>query len=208
MILATTRPRLALSSSPPPEGPGLALGRAHEVAGPGRRVLAALAAGRLAGPLLWIRAAPAEGRLNPEGLAPLLDPCRLVVLRDLRAPEALWAAEEALRSGACPCVVLEAAVPPALTPVRRLNLAAEAGAAQAPTAPLCLLLLAEGGAAGAVETRWWVDPLPGWAAGGVPRWRLSLLRDKGGPPGVWEMAEPGAASLRRPLPLAPWPASA
>jgi protein ImuA len=133
-----------------------------------------------------------------------------VVLRDLRAAEALWAAEEALRSGACPCVVLEAATPPALTPVRRLNLAAEAGAAQAPAPPLCLILLAEGGAAGAVETRWRVDPLPGWAAGRPARWRLSLLRDKGGPPGVWVLSGSGASPLRQAArpPLAPPPAIA
>lgn len=208
MILSAVRLRLALSSSPPPRGPGLALGRAHEVAGPGRRVLAAQVAARLSGPLLWIRAAPAEGWLNPEGLAPLLDPARLVVLRDLRAVEALWAAEEALRSGACPCVVLEAAQPPALTPVRRLNLAAEAGAAQAPAPPLCLILLAEGGAAGAVETRWWVDPLPGWVAGGPARWRLSLLRDKGGPPGTWTITAPGGTEGRSTAPLASTPAIA
>lgn len=200
MILSSVRPRLSLSS----EGPALALGRAHEIAGPGRRVFAALAAGRTAGPVLWIRAAPAAGRLDPEGLSAFLDPCRLVALRGSRPVEALWAAEEALRSGACPCVVIETPAPPALTPVRRLNLAAEAGGAAAPAPPLCLLLLPEGRAAGAVETRWWIDPAPGWASGvsqggGPARWRLSLLRDKGGPPGLWEAAGAvaGAVLTRR-----------
>lgn len=211
MILSARRPCLSLTPGPgrpdspcpagaPAPGPGLALGRAHEVAGPGRRVFAAMVAGRLDGPVLWIRAEPGAGRLDPEGLTAFLDPGRLVVLRGPRPVEALWAAEEALRGGTCPCVVLETAVPPALTPVRRLNLAAEAGAALAPAPPLCLILTPEGGSAPAVETRWWIDPLPGWAGtaapgGGPARWRLSLLRDKAGPPAVWE-ATAAAPALR------------
>lgn len=156
-----------------------------------------MVAGALAGPVLWIAAEPGAGRLAPEGLCGLFDPTRLVVLRGPRPAEALWAAEEALRVGCVPLVVLEAAAPPALTPVRRLNLAAEAGAATAPAAPLCLILLPDGGAAGAVETRWWVDPLPGWsrragAAAGAARWRIALLRDKAGPPGLWEAVQGGA----------------
>jgi protein ImuA len=188
------RPRLALA--PGRAGPALALGRAHEVAGPARRVFAAMAAGRLSGPVLWILAGRSPGTLDPEGLAAFFAPSRLVVARARRALDGLWAAEEALRSGAAPLVVLEPAEPPGLTPVRRLSLAAEAGGA-----PLCLLLLAEGGAAPAVETRWRIDPAPGWAGGwaagagrggGPARWRLALLRDKAGPPGLWEAAEGGA----------------
>jgi protein ImuA len=179
MILSQTRPHLAFDGM---EAPALALGRCHEIAGPGRRGMAALVAGRMAGPLLWIQAVREAARLDPEGLHPLADPGRLVVLRGLRPVEGLWAAEEALRAGAVPCVVLETTAPPALTPVRRLNLAAAAGGETAPAPPLCLILLPEGGAAGAVETRWWADPLPAQAA---PRWRLSLLRDKAGPPGCW-----------------------
>jgi protein ImuA len=179
MILSQTRPRLAFDS---PEAPTLALGRCHEIAGPGRRSMAGLMAGRMAGPVLWLRATRDAARLNPEGLHALFDPGRLVTLRGLRPMEGLWAAEEALRTGAAPCVVLETETPPALTPVRRLNLAAMAGGEAAPAPPLCLILLPEGGAAGAVETRWWVDPIPTRA---TPRWRLSLLRDKAGPPGCW-----------------------
>jgi protein ImuA len=202
-----TRPKLALTAG----GPALALARAHEAAGPARRVFAALVAGRLQGPVIWIRAGRAEGTLDPEGLSPFFAPARLVVARARRGVEGLWAAEEALRSGAAPLVVLEPAEPPPLTPVRRLHLAAEAGgAAEAglsgrascgrdARAPLCLILTPEGGSAAAVETRWWIDPAPGWAVepgpgGGPARWRAALLRDKAGPPGVWEIAEPWAAS--------------
>ena len=186
------RPVLSLAA----EGPALALGRAHEIAGPARRVFAATAAGRMAGPVLWIVAGPQAGVLNPEGLRAFCDPARLVVARARRPLDGLWTAEEALRSGAAPCVVLETPEPPKLTPVRRLQLAAEAGAEAegARDAPLCLVLTPEGGSAAAVETRWWIDPLPGWATdprpgGGAARWRVALLRDKAGPPGAWEMVD-------------------
>jgi len=177
-----TRPALLSLSTDDPasDGPALRRGRAHEIAGPARRAFAALLAGATRGPVLWVANEPGAGGLHPEGLAPLMDPARLIAAQAPRARDALWAAEEALRSGAAPVVVLETATPPALTPVRRLQLAAEASGAL----PLCLILTPEGGAAPAVETRWWADPLP---AGDdeAPRWRLALLRDKAGPPGVW-----------------------
>jgi protein ImuA len=192
MTQALSRPRLTLAT----DGPSLALGRAHEAAGPARRVFAAAAAGRLSGPVVWIVAGPSPGRLHPEGLMGFCDPARLVTARARRPVDGLWAAEEALRAGCAPCVVLETPAPPALTPVRRLQLAAEAGAAaEAATAPpLCLILTPEGGSAAAVETRWWIDPLSGWASetapgGGPARWRVALLRDKAGPPGVWEAVD-------------------
>ena len=190
MTPARDRPRLTLAA----DGPALALGRAHEVAGPARRAFAALVAGRAQGPLLWIVAGRRPGLLHPEGLMAFCDPGRLVAVHARRAMEGLWAAEEALRSGAAPVIALEPAEPPALTPVRRLQLAAEAGGEVAPAPPLCLILTPEGGSAAAVETRWWIDPLPGWATdprpgGGAARWRVALLRDKAGPPGAWEMVD-------------------
>jgi protein ImuA len=197
--------RSLLRLAPEADGPALARGRAHEASGPARRVFAALAAGRLSGPVIWARGAWTPGRLDPEGLLAFFDPARLVVARCRGGVDALWAAEEALRSGAAPLVVVEPAAPPGLTPVRRLNLAAEAGAEKAGDGPLCLILTPEGGSAAAVETRWRVEPLPGWAlaspsAGGGPaRWRLTLLRDKAGPPGAWDLEERrgGAPLLRR-----------
>lgn len=183
----TIRPRLALT----PDGPALALGRAHEASGPARRVFAALAAGAAGGEALWIMGGRDRDGLDPEGLAPFLNPARLLVARAPHGLDALWAAEEALRSGAVAAVLVEPRSPPGLTPVRRLQLAAEAGAERGPARPFCLILTSEGGTAAAVETRWRADPLPGWATdprpgGGPARWRFALVRDKAGPPAAWD----------------------
>ena len=150
--------------------------------GPARRVFAALAAAATRGRVVWITGGAVDGGLHPDGVAALFDPSRLITVSAPRGFEALWATEEALRSGAAPLVVVEPSAPPGLTPVRRLHLAAQAAGA---AAPLCLILTPEGGAAAAVETRWRADPLPADPAG-APRWRLALTRDKAGPPGVWE----------------------
>jgi protein ImuA len=168
----------------------LARRRAHEVTGSARVAFGLLAAARLAGPVLWLQPSWQAERPMGDGLRAILDPGRLVLGRARTAIELLWAAEEALRTGLMPLVVLELPEPPALTPVRRLHLAAEAGAAER-AAPLALLLTpGEGGAPG-VETRWRVDPAPGWARDGAPRWRLTRLRARMAPPATWLASLPG-----------------
>jgi protein ImuA len=110
--------------------------------------------------------------------------------------------EEALRAGVVPLVVAELPEAPALTPVRRLNLAAEAGAERARhgglEAPLGLLLTpGDGGAAGA-ESRWHMAPLPSApaaAAGGPRHWRLERRRARMAPPAGWTMTEAGRGQL-------------
>jgi len=128
------RPRIALWEGE--DAPALTLGRAHEATGPARRVFAALASGRLAGPVLWIMAPRSQDGLHPQGLTPFFDPSRLVIARPRRAEDVLWTAEEAWRSGVCPLVVAELDEAPGLTPMRRLNLSAEAGAERMKGAPL------------------------------------------------------------------------
>jgi protein ImuA len=176
----------------------LARARAHEVTGSARVAFGLLAAARLAGPVLWLQPSWKAERLMGDGLRAILEPGRLLFGRARTATELLWAAEEALRTGLVPLVVLDLPEPPALTPVRRLHLAAEAGAAEG-AAPLALLLTPEGGAPG-VETRWRVDPAPGWARPGAPRWRLTRLRARMAPERTWLASLPGGRLRLEPDP--------
>ncbi|AVO37045.1 ImuA family protein [Pukyongiella litopenaei] len=184
-IPSGSRPRPALTL-----GDGIALTRArvHEACGPARWTFAMWLAGRVmgraAGPVLWIAPSWSAEGLHPAGILPWADPARVLLVRPDRAPDLLWCAEEALRSGAAPLVVAELPEPPPLTPVRRLHLAAETGAEAAPkgAAPLGLLLTpGDGGAAGA-ESRWHMagrhDP-PGRA------WQLERRRARSAPPKAW-----------------------
>jgi protein ImuA len=173
-------------------------GRVHEFCGPSRRMLAALVMARGQGPVVWARPAWGADRLNPAGLQPLADPGRLIFATAPRDEGVLWAMEEALRSGAVPLVVAELAAPPGLTPVRRLHLAAAAGAEAAARsdapAPLGLILTpglgqaGQGGAPG-VESRWHLAPAPSprllWTDSAD--WTLCRLRARLLPPARWRL---------------------
>lgn len=186
-------------NAPQPLGAILQLqpGRAHEFCGPARRMLAVWMLAATTGPVLWIRPRWNRDRLNPLGLNDWGNPERLITLNAAREPEALACAEEALRSGAVELVVAELATPPALTPLRRLHLAAETGLARrrstSRAAGLLGLVLTpgDGGAAG-VESRWRLTPCP---APDPPRhnpvqpqWRLDRLRARMAPPGCWQVS--------------------
>lgn len=166
-------------------------GRVHELCGPSRVMLAALVMAKTKGPVTWIRPGWGGERLNAAGLQPLADPGRLVLVQADRDETMLWSTEEALRSGATPLVVTELLSPPALTPIRRLHLAAEAGAAAARRegrlAPLGLLLLPESGGAQGVESRWHLSPAPSrsllWSD--EENWTLTRLRARLAPPARW-----------------------
>lgn len=176
---------------------GLARGRAHEITGPARMALALILAARMRGPALWLRPGWTAERLMGDGIAAWLDPGRLIFGEARTAPELLWAAEEALRTGVIPLVVAELPTAPSLTPVRRLHLAAEAGAGRG-AAPLALLLTPGAGGAAGIETRWHMAAAPGWARDGAPRWRLTRSRARMAPAAAWEMRlADGAISLER-----------
>ncbi len=166
---------------------GLLRGRAHEASGPARRVLALMLAARMAGPVLWLHPGWETERLMGDGLRAWIEPGRLVFGHARTAAELLWAAEEALRTGQVPLVVVELSAGASLTPVRRLHLAAEAGAERG-LAPLALLLMPGAGTAAGVETRWEMAPLPGWSRDGAARWRLVRSRARMAAPAAWEIA--------------------
>lgn len=168
-------------------GGGLEAGVLHEIAGTSAVALALRLAGRIQGAVLWCHPVARSTALYGPGLeavAPGLTD-RLVVARARGRADSLWAAEEALRSGAVGAVVLEPAErgPLGLTASRRLHLAAGRGGAlglvlPGPTEAEAAL------APGAVATRWRVTPGPSTPSG-RPRWCLTLTRRREGGEGTW-----------------------
>jgi protein ImuA len=151
--------------------------------------LSRLAAARDARPLAlvttadWLaeRGRPFAGGMRDGGL----DAGRLIWVRTRREGEALWALEEALKSGAIAGGLATVAAPPFVA-TRRLEFAAREGRAVG-------VLLRAGPAEdlSAARRRWRIasqasapDP---WdeAAPGRPRLRAELLRRRDGPPGAW-----------------------
>jgi len=141
------------------------------------------AAGRRQSAVLWCAAG--DGLYGPGLAAYGLDTHRLILVRGRRQADLLWALEEALRSGALAAVLGEVEEAD-LTATRRLQLAAEAGRTTA------LLLRPPGGkpAPSAAVTAWRIAAAPSgaapWGAGlGRERWRLELVRCRGGLPRQW-----------------------
>jgi protein ImuA len=160
-------------------------------------ILARLAPAR---PVLWCLQCP---DLYPPGLALAgLDAQRLVLLRASDERDILWAMEEGLRSHALAAVVgeVEALSTPAS---RRLQLAAES----AGVTGFVLHRSAGNTGASAAVTRWRVAALPsaptlGEPGIGRPRWRVELLRCRGGMPAAWDVDAGDVQSLRTTDPVA------
>lgn len=183
-------------------------GRVHELCGPSRLMLAARIMGKCEGPVIWIRPGWTAERLNAAGLQSLADPARLILVQAPRDESLLWAAEESLRSGAAPLIIAELLSPPALTPTRRLHLAAETGAEAArrdgATPPLGLILLPGQGGAQGVESRWHMTPAPSrtllWAE--EDSFTLTRLRARLLPPASWTLLTRPKGEELEPRPLA------
>jgi protein ImuA len=153
-------------------------------------------------PVLWC--APDRGLYGPGLARHGLDTRRLILVNGRSQADLLWAIEEGLRSGVVAAVVGEVWEAD-LTATRRLQLAAEAGRATA-------LLLKPADAKpvpSAAVTAWRITAAPSgpvawgtgarsapliasrkeaapWAAGiGAERWRVELVRCRGGVPRQW-----------------------
>ncbi len=163
----------------------LAPGRVHEFCGTARRTLALTLGREMTGPVFWIRPAWTAEALNPVAVTRFLNPGRLTFMTPCRAEDLLWTMEEALRSGAVPLVVADLPGPPALTPVRRLHLAAETGAAEGDHAPIGLILTPGSGGAQGIESRWAFHPTH--KADRSSSWRLSRLRARTQPESHWHV---------------------
>jgi len=190
-------------------GGGLARGALHEILGADgdeedgalAAVFAAYIVGRLTdtagGMVLWCLPHP---DLYGLGLAAHgLEPGRVVLVQARRDAEILWAMEEGLRAPGVTAVIGEVGTLPAVAS-RRLQLAAEHSGITA-----FLLRRWRTGEQAARErvlpnaalTRWRIAALPSRPIRGEPgvgrlRWRIELLRCRGGEPASWEMEVPHA----------------
>ena len=160
-------------------GLSLTLARAHEACGQFRRSFAMMVAQNTQGPVFWVAPEWSTDWLHPEGVTPFFSPGRLTFVNPKRAEDILWCVEEILRSSAVPLVVADLPGLPALTPVRRLHLAAETGAREGGCAPLALLLTpaqavhrvskAAGTWAPSLKPVWTTGNSPAYAAAAPPR---------------------------------------
>jgi len=153
--------------------------RMHEVCGAGAHAFAVLSAAQYDAPLLWVRAGWRQEQLNPPGFVGLLNPDKLLVASAKNDTEVLAVAEESLRSGVLPLVVMELSSPLDLTAGRRLQLAAKTGASTA------LAIIPEGMGSNAAQTRWRCSPV--YDPDDSTLLRCELIKNKAGTLGVWNV---------------------
>ncbi len=160
------------------------------------RVTLAMAIRRLSDPverrpLLWcrvVREVREYGNLYGHGIESMGLPRHRFVTVTLKRPvDALWVAEEALKSGAVAIVIADVdAKHTSLTATRRLSLAAQTGRATG----LMVFTTPQSGSTSS-HTRWIASasrsqpPPYDLHAPGKPSWNLELVRARGGRPGAW-----------------------
>ena len=177
-----------------PAGCRIVGGEIHEVLAGGDTDAAAMAfsavlAGRLAakGPVMWL------GDVHGPGLSEFgVDSARLIV-GQIAPADLWWTVEEATRCRGVVAVLANVRTPPTPIVGRRVYMCARASGATVllhyPATPRAPLQMA--------ATRWRVTSAPSIPTDvpgpGVPRWRLELLRARGGRDGEWLVEWRGAA---------------
>lgn len=130
---------------------------------------------------LWIREGWLGDMITPQGLLRYLDPSRVLLARPKDQIDALAVAEEALKDGVLPHVILEITHPLDLREGRRLQLAAKAGG----TTGLCII--PEGMGSNAADTRWRVTPIFDAAEEDSTLMRWKIIKNKTGTLGAWNV---------------------
>ena len=166
-------------------GVHLTLRRVHEACGPNRRSLAMMIAQKMKGPIFWVTPEWNTDHLHADGMISFINPGRMTFITPKRTEDILWIVEEVLRSGAVPLVIADLSGLPALTPVRRLHLAAETGLTEGTSPPLGLLLTPGNGGAPGVESRW---HLAARHQGTDDIWQLNRIRSRSAPPSSWRLS--------------------
>ncbi len=162
-------------------------GRTHEVCGAGAQFFAVAIAAQFEAQFLWVREQWRTEKLNPTGFVEFLSPEGLLTASAKNQNEVLAVAEESLRSGVVPLVVMELNNQLDLIAGRRLQLAAKTGESTA------LAIISEKMGSNAAETRWRCSPLFDPNDSTLQRWEL--IKNKTGTLGVWNVR--WSASSRR-----------
>lgn len=125
-----------------------------EAVGIAARTFAAFKASRATGQVMWIPADRDRGHISAESLSRFIPLNNLTLVPALKQQDALWTAEQTLRSGAVNLIILELLDVYTLTESRRLKLAVEAGTSN------LLVILPQAGTQtnSAAGTRWNVSP--------------------------------------------------
>ncbi len=167
--------------------------RVHEACGPGAVSFAAVAAAR-SGAVLWAREIWQTEAINPVGLSAFFDPSKLLLAQTKDQTETLAVAEEALKDGAVPLVVIETSRPLDLREGRRLQLAAQTGKSTG------LCLIPEGMGSNAAETRWRCAPVFDADDSTLMRWEI--IKNKTGTLRAWHVRWNAAARRLHVVPRA------
>lgn len=172
-------------------------GRVHEICGPARHSFAAFCVGRIVrdegAPIFWISPQWQAEQLHFAGACAWLPPHTIVHVTPRHSRDLWWCAEEILRSGVSPVLVIEAQDMPHLTQVRRLHLAAEHGDTHGPHAPIGLIVSTHHGGISGIESRY---ACTAHHRRDDPCWRIERRRARTAPPKAWDLRPNGASRWR------------